>query len=60
MTRYFYDPSIMKNNKHCLGGATENIHPVIDKSETKKFSADLNKIQNETPPRVVKKATLVR
>ena len=52
ISKYYYDPSMMKNNKRCLGGGHGIVHPVIDKSESRKFSADLSKIKNVSPTRV--------
>ncbi|CAI2386894.1 unnamed protein product [Moneuplotes crassus] len=46
ITKYLYDPSIMKHIKTYLGGG--QVHPAIDKS--KKFSVDLSKIENDSFP----------
>lgn len=56
ITRYFYDPSLMKKRRPYLGvGTARNVHPVIDKTSPSKFKGtDLSKIRNISPMRKMK------
>jgi hypothetical protein len=47
-TKYFYNPSLMKNHKKYLGGGS-NItpHPAINKNSPTQMITDLGRIQNE-------------